>query len=228
MNGAGRTNASATAMAESILGLAAGEAWTAGDRLPTERQLAEDLGTSRAAVRQALAVLEADGRISREVGRGTFLSEPRRQVPETDQSDDFGPADVMAVRCVLEPEAMAMVVARATTRDLEEMQRCLIGGDAATTYTEFERWDLALHRSFIEATHNPLLLRLYLSVESARHGHLWGELKRRNDSDARRAQYRQQHTAVVEALRMRDSSRAVRAMRAHLAAVERNLLGTVS
>ncbi|MBO0769945.1 MAG: winged helix-turn-helix transcriptional regulator, partial [Actinobacteria bacterium] len=44
-----------------------------GSRLPTERQLAQDLATTRTSVRHALAVLEADGWISREVGRGTFL-----------------------------------------------------------------------------------------------------------------------------------------------------------
>src|SRR3984893_9086380 len=44
-----------------------------GSRLPTERQLALDLGASRSSVRHALAVLQAEGRISREVGRGTFL-----------------------------------------------------------------------------------------------------------------------------------------------------------
>ena len=44
-----------------------------GSRLPTERQLAIDLGVTRSSVRHALAMLEAQGRISREVGRGTFL-----------------------------------------------------------------------------------------------------------------------------------------------------------
>ena len=48
----------------------------AGSRLPTERQLALDLGVTRSSVRHALALLEAQGRISREVGRGTFLREP--------------------------------------------------------------------------------------------------------------------------------------------------------
>ena len=47
-----------------------------GSRLPTERQLATDLGASRTSVRHALAVLQAEGRISREVGRGTFLRQP--------------------------------------------------------------------------------------------------------------------------------------------------------
>jgi GntR family uxuAB operon transcriptional repressor len=45
-----------------------------GARLPTERKLAADLGVTRSGIRLALAVLEADGLISREVGRGTFLS----------------------------------------------------------------------------------------------------------------------------------------------------------
>ena len=44
-----------------------------GTRLPTERQLAADLGVSRAAIRHAMALLQAEGRVSREVGRGTFL-----------------------------------------------------------------------------------------------------------------------------------------------------------
>src|SRR5271170_5955468 len=44
-----------------------------GSRLPTERQLAVDLGVTRSGIRLALAALEADGFISREVGRGTFL-----------------------------------------------------------------------------------------------------------------------------------------------------------
>ena len=42
-------------------------------RLPTERRLALDLGMTRSSVRHALAILEAQGSISREVGRGTFL-----------------------------------------------------------------------------------------------------------------------------------------------------------
>src|SRR5258707_10267798 len=44
-----------------------------GARLPTERRLAADLGVTRSGIRLALAALEADGLISREVGRGTFL-----------------------------------------------------------------------------------------------------------------------------------------------------------
>ncbi|HEY6295443.1 MAG TPA: winged helix-turn-helix domain-containing protein, partial [Streptosporangiaceae bacterium] len=47
-----------------------------GTRLPTERQLAIDLGVSRSAFRHAMAMLQAEGHVSREVGRGTFLRPP--------------------------------------------------------------------------------------------------------------------------------------------------------
>ena len=48
----------------------------ADGRLPTERQLAQDLGMTRSSVRYALGILEARGQVSREVGRGTYLRSP--------------------------------------------------------------------------------------------------------------------------------------------------------
>lgn len=47
-----------------------------GERLPSERELAEMLNVSRTSVRQALKVLESSGRIETRVGSGTFLTEP--------------------------------------------------------------------------------------------------------------------------------------------------------
>lgn len=200
-------------------------------RLPTERQLSASFGVTRAAVRLALAQLEAAGRVSREVGRGTFLRNDASTSPVTEPDGppptDIGPADVMAARLVLEPHAMPLAVARATARDLDTIARNLAGGDGATTFTEFETWDLALHRSLIAATHSPLVIRLYAAVEDARHGQLWGQLKRRADTAERREQYRCQHHDIVDALLARDSAQAVSAMSTHLAIVEFNLLGRV-
>lgn len=60
-------------LAELILADSARAGLGPGSRLPTERKLAADMGATRTSIRQALAVLEAEGHISREVGRGTFL-----------------------------------------------------------------------------------------------------------------------------------------------------------
>ena len=182
-------------------------------------------------VRNALAVLEAEGRISREVGRGTFLRavSPRRSTSpgdrDTARSDDVGPADVMAARRLIEPQVLPLVVAWATTRDFDEMRRCLEGGAAATSAEEFEVWDFALHHAIVAAGRNQLVLRMYRAVERARKGEIWGSLKRRNDSRERRAVYQEDHLNLVDALCARELTRAVETMDAHLARVEANLLG---
>jgi len=234
-----------------------------GSRLPTERQLAASLGVKRSGIRLALAALEADGLISREVGRGTFLREAAGPAlaaarssgngaeapgagefaadspaaaagPGGNEADgpqarpavpDFAPADVMTVRRLIEPQALPLVVLWATARDFTEMERCLAGGDQAASYEEFETWDLALHRGIIAAAHSPLLTALYGVVESARHGQVWGDLKRRSATRQRREFYQEDHRAIVAALRARDTDAAVEAMRTHLARVAGHLLG---
>lgn len=226
-----------------------------GSRLPTERRLAADLGVTRSGIRLALATLEADGLISREVGRGTFLRDAaasalaaaRPGKPGAGAGDqggngqggggepasprnrpaapDFAPADVMTVRRLIEPQALPLVVLWATARDFTEMERCVAGGDQAASYEEFETWDLALHRCIIAAAHSPLLVALYGVVESARHGQVWGDLKRRSVTRQRRELYQDDHRAIVTALRARDSGGAVEAMRTHLARVAGHLLG---
>jgi DNA-binding FadR family transcriptional regulator len=217
-----------------------------GSRLPTERQLAADLGATRTTVRRALAVLEAEGHISREVGRGTFLRDapwaragadgdggpgdgdggPAARAaggPPGPGSAGFAPADVMAIRRMLEPSAMRLVVAWATAADFQEMDRCLAGGEQAASYDEFEVWDLALHRCIMAASHSPLLARLYAVVEEARHGRFWGDLKRHSASRERQRLYQADHRELVAALRARDADRAVEAMRTHLARVSSHL-----
>jgi GntR family transcriptional regulator, uxu operon transcriptional repressor len=201
-----------------------------GSRLPTERQLAADLGVTRSLIRQALAVLQAQGRVSREVGRGTFLRDPLPRALDDPAARppaaDFAPADVMTIRRLLEPPAMSLVVAWATATDLEEMDRCVAGGDSAVSYEEFESWDLALHHCIMTASHSPLLAALYREIEAARHGQVWGDLKRRSSSREHRQQYQADHRAIVGALRARDAASAVDAMRTHLARVSSHLNAT--
>jgi DNA-binding FadR family transcriptional regulator len=182
-------------------------------------------------VRHALAILEAEGRISREVGRGTFFrggARRRGAYPDGDpvRSDDVGPADVMAARRVIEPQVLPLVVAWATTRDFDEMRRCIEGGAAATNYEEFEVWDFALHHTIVAASRNRLLLDMYAAVERARKGTIWGSLKRLSDSRERRRLYQEDHVELVDALCAREAQRAVEAMNAHLGRVEASLLGS--
>ncbi|MGH2862264.1 MAG: FadR/GntR family transcriptional regulator [Solirubrobacteraceae bacterium] len=201
-------------------------------RLPTERSLAAEFGVTRTMIRHALGLLEARGRISREVGRGTFLrlpggrdigSLPAVRPLEPDVSE-VSPADVMAARLLVEPQVLPLVVAWATQRDFDELARCLDGGAAAQSYEEFEGWDFALHHAIVNASRNQLLVSMYTLVEEGRKGEIWGNLKRRRDSRERRAVYQAQHVELVGALRNRETEHAVRVMNTHLAQVQANLL----
>ena len=219
-------------LAGAILARCAEAEYAPGGRLPTERRLATEFGVTRTMVRHALAVLEAEGRISREVGRGTFLRSsatdgtgpPARQTAV----DEVGPADVMAARRVLEPRVLPLVVAWATPRDFDELRRCIRGGAAAKSAAEFETWDYALHHAIVAAGRNQLVRSMYDVVERAREGELWGTLKRRNDSLERRAAYQADHVALVDAICARELQRAVEVMDVHLARVEANLLGSLA
>lgn len=48
-----------------------------GDKLPSERELSDELGINRMTLRQALGLLEQQGLVERRVGAGTFVSEPK-------------------------------------------------------------------------------------------------------------------------------------------------------
>jgi DNA-binding FadR family transcriptional regulator len=215
-----------------------------GGRLPTERDLAAASGQSRAAVRRALGILEADGRIVRHVGRGTFLA-PAAGSPGGDASLTGGgpnagaeegpdgrngpaatsPAEIMAVRLLIEPRMMPLAVAAATSADFAEIERCLVKGDEAASYEDFEVWDAALHRAFAAATHNSLLSSVMRMISAARDQPLWGTLKRRSSTPERRDAYRSDHRAITEALAERHAEAATEAMRQHLLRVRANTLG---
>jgi GntR family transcriptional regulator, uxu operon transcriptional repressor len=216
-------------LAQRILARCEDPAYAPGGRLPTERSLASEFGVTRTLVRHALAMLEAEGRISREVGRGTFLRpDPAGGPPGggavASPPTEVSPADVMSARGLIEPQVLPLVVAWATPRDFDEMRRCVAGGGAAESYEEFEVWDFALHHAIVAASRNQLLLAMYGVVETARRGEIWGNLKRRNDSRERRAAYQAEHEELVEALCARELEHAVRVMNAHLARVRANLL----
>lgn len=194
-----------------------------GARLPTERELAERSGVGRGVVRRGLDAMEARGLVVRHVGRGTFLSAGSPPVDPAAVSS-ASPAEVMAVRLLVEPASMPLAVVAARAEDLAEVRRCLAGGRDAMVFEEFERWDAAFHRSLAQATRNSLLISVCDLLEVARHQPLWGRMKRLSFSEERRLEYVRDHERVAEAVAERDGEAAAEAMRVHLVRVRAYLL----
>jgi GntR family uxuAB operon transcriptional repressor len=201
-----------------------------GAKIPTERELCDTLQASRTAVRAALAELEREGRITRHVGRGTFLAELEADpgLPAVARGAvQTSPAEIMATRLLLEPEIAALAARHATQADIDHIRHCLRRGDATTSYDEFESWDAALHRAIAAAAHNGLLLRLFDTMNAARDLPVWGSIKRRSATPERRRGYESGHGEIVAALVERDPDTAREHMRRHLLDVRTNLLGAL-
>lgn len=199
----------------------------AGSKLPTERALVERLGVPRTAVRNALSALEREGSITRHVGRGTFVVDSPATTAgvAATEAPQTSPAEIMQTRLLVEPEVAALAASQATQADIDHLHHCLARGEAATTLSDFEAWDSALHRGIATAAHNTLLLRLFDTMNAARDLPVWGGIKRRSATPERRNGYEGSHRAIVDALTERHPELAREHMREHLHDVRANLLG---
>lgn len=184
-----------------------------GGRVPAERHIAESLGCTRAQVRRIMAQLEREGRVVRQVGRGTFVK-PEQPAQRTGLS--FTPAAIMNASMIFEPEVVSLAALAATEADFDELRRCLERGAAATDYESFEEWDISLHRAFAVATHNQQIVAMVDVLNSTRNNPVWGRLKRDGFTPDNRATIECDHHSIVAALLERDRKGAADAMAAHL------------
>lgn len=201
--------------------------WGSDRALPTERELAGELGVARNTLRAALLSLQEEGLISRHVGRGTVIR--HQSTPDlTDIMQRFAgtsPRDLMQVRLIIEPQAVAAAALHAHESDLE-----LIGGAhdravEARAPDEFEGWDSEFHRLIFASARNEFLVNLHDILHVIRSRKPWIEIKRRTFTQARRQLYCTEHAAILTALRARDPERALQAMAKHMTSISHNLFG---
>jgi DNA-binding FadR family transcriptional regulator len=199
-------------------------------QLPPERELAERLGVGRRAVRRALEVLEAEGRIQRRRGAGTFVSRNGDIVTPSvemlaDQTDFFG---VMEARLRLEPGLAQLAALRATRAEVQLMRELAAKTAAAGDADGRELWDSALHRQIAMAAGNKLLLALFDIVDKVRQNEAWRRVRELSRSGDRMTLYSSQHKQIVEGIAERDPRKAEAAMRGHILSLQENLLSVTA
>jgi len=190
-----------------------------GDQLPAERDLAQQFGVSRTAVREAVKTLREKGLVESYSGRGTFITNGTSQAIK--QSLDFmmrigqqdGLAQLAEVRQILEPEIAALAASRVQEQHLAMMREAVAVMDEALRDPDaYIEADLDFHLSLAEAAENPIILSLIDSIVG-----LLREQRLRIfyvDGGPDRGQYH--HKRILEAVEQRDEDRARDAMRAHL------------
>lgn len=200
-----------------------------GDRLPPERSLSETLGVSRSELRKALALMEANGFLDRQVGRGTFLTGPQQALDGDLTSisliaERTSPHEAMMARLALEPQLAGQAAIHASGRQIAKAEALAAEMRAATDWETYENLDATFHETIAHAAGNSLLAELHRIVNRVRIKVVWARLDVPEGGPPADYHSFAEHEAIVAALRRRDRAGAQEAMRAHLRSISATLL----
>lgn len=195
-------------------------------RLPAERQLCTLLGTSRSDLRKALSVLEKEGVLWRQVGKGTFFG--IRPVDEMTSISTLAarstPSEVMRARVKVEPMLAFEAALNATAQQIDELRHCMRLSRDADSWRKYETCDNLFHKTVAEATGNKVLVSLFDQLNLVRRAVVWGRGRKRAEGPPPDHHSYTEHQRVIDAIAERDAPRAQAAMLAHLRAVEAALI----
>ena len=196
-----------------------------GDRIPAERELAQQLGVGRPAVREALRELKAQGLIvSGRGAQGTTVSALHSPQFSGHLLSSLGQGaeriiELMEVRSAVEIEAAGLAARRATLEDLRRLSDALTGpGEKVSSEA-----DVSFHSAIAQATHNPLFERVIHEPVEILHDHMAAVLAAFYAEPGGTAALQQQHDAIRRAIRSGNEQKARDAMRQHLDYVARGL-----
>lgn len=190
----------------------------AGDRLPTERELAAELRVSRSTVREALRSLEAIGAVSRSPKRGAVLKPVDfgllaeiSQALLLRSTDDL--QELLVARRLLEVGLLPLVARRATAADYAALETAnrQIEAEVAAGWLPVDG-DLAFHAALLRASHNRFLIQFGTLLEEF----FRAVRPRIVTTDAANRRTVAEHREIVRALKAGDVARAARVIEKHL------------
>lgn len=200
-----------------------------GDQLPAERELAQQLGVSRTAVREAVKTLREKGLVEAYSGRGTFITDGTTQAAR--QSFDLmvkigqqeGSPQLAELRLILEPGIAALAAVRADEEDVTALRDAVKVMDQAQRDPEaYIEADLDFHLALAEAAGNTLILSLIDSIV----GLLREQRIKIFNVEGGPQRGQAHHKRILEAMEKRDPELARAAMRAHLEQVREDSKAT--
>jgi len=141
-----------------------------GDRLPTENEMCASMGVGKSSIREAIKMLSILGVVETRQGDGTFISSSIGEHcvnPLVYQLliDDGNNTDIAELRSMFEPAYTILALKKATPEDIKHIIHISESfKEKVRLQTQKAEDDLNFHRAILEATHNPLIIRIGLTI----------------------------------------------------------------
>ncbi|MCX8282389.1 FadR/GntR family transcriptional regulator [Phyllobacterium sp. 0TCS1.6C] len=195
-----------------------GGAFSVGERLPGERELAEELSVSRPTVREALIALEVEGLIHIRMGSGIYVARQTRDRPLSLHSEELeGPFELLRARtliecAIVEEAALAITPAHVAAMDdvLTRMARTFKDPHQSIML------DRLFHTTICSIIGNAALDRVVGDLFDQRLTPYFTRLASHFESPASWREAFEEHRAIRDAIAAGDPARARSVMRHHL------------
>jgi DNA-binding FadR family transcriptional regulator len=193
---------------------------SATNRLASERHLASEYGVARNTIQKAVNAIARDGILERRVGRGTFQGNATGELATILETIlGASPADLIAVRLIIEPQAAALAAINASSCDVDAITETHYHFSEDLQANQFEHRDLLFHRQIFVAARSDLLLHLHDILRGVRSWRSFSASKRDRFCIGAHRRHWDQHANIVSALRGRDADAAAQAMFQHIKAI---------
>jgi GntR family transcriptional regulator, transcriptional repressor for pyruvate dehydrogenase complex len=185
-----------------------------GDRLPSERELAEQFGVSRTVVRESIKILEEKGMLDCRQGAGTYvLGITNQGIVESFtlylQSDYNRYLELMEMRDILDVEVVGRLAKSASPEEIAVFRHHLDRmGELLDQPAEFAVEDVAFHLAFYHAMHNSVLMSIVQPILSL----LETAMRITVDAPGSSERSYRRHVTLMECIEAHDSDAARRTM----------------
>ncbi|OEG00075.1 transcriptional regulator [Vulcanibacillus modesticaldus] len=195
---------------------------TIGDRLPSERELAERLNVGRSSVREALRALELLGLISTRRGEGTYIEDHNSHrlveiISFYVLRNEKAKKDLLELRKIIEIDLVRLAAERITKEYIQELEEILKRSEEKVKSGEIPlNEDYLFHKTIALASDNKLLYKIWnMAIEYGK-TILEGSLERNGRPEVSISE----HKKIIRALKDKNVKEAEQQMRAHLAKSE--------
>ena len=191
--------------------------YTVGSRLPTERELAEQLGVSRPTVREALIALEVEGRLRIRVGSGIYVIEQQPSAIVASNPPIEGSFEILRARAFVESAIAEEAARQVKPADVTRLDRVLAQGRRRQrSRDEYLIFDRNFHTAIAETLDNAVLVRFVGELFDLRINPYFEQLVRHTENQSFRTLAHQEHVAIRNAIAAGDAAGARAAMHQHL------------